>query len=185
MPREDYYQKRARSHADIRRLLKQLNDPSVSTDHLADALNAINAAGMLAEAQRQFPSTYLCYGPKTVKGDSSVPYLGSVIWYRPAGYYDYEKLTILGIWALHSDQDMRILLGTASLDYVLPFYQPEHYQYELRKDFVKFYGNRVPPPAKPLHTLIYASDKRLEQRLLLEKLVSQWVEGYQSSTSSK
>ena len=184
MAREDYYRKRARNHADIRRLLKQMNGPQVNVDSLADALNALNAAGILAETQRKFTTSYLCYGPKTVRDDSETPYLGSVIWCRPTGYYHYETLTIFGIWAIPAEDHTQILMGTRCLEFCLPFYQPEQYHYDLRKDFAKFYGKETPPPEQPLHTLAYQSDSRIDQRFLVQTLVERWANSFQDASSS-
>lgn len=142
---------------------------------LAAALDGLDAMGALEALQRQ--RRPLCHGPKAVCGLSPAPWSGAVIWQRPAGYYGYRTLTLIGVWALREGEAVRTIIGKRLLPYRLDFYDGEAYHKLIRREFSLYYQDDGAPPA-PEHwaaSFIYDAAARLPQRDTLVSLLAQIV----------
>lgn len=130
---------------------------------ILDGLNAWDALERL-KAARFAPN--LCHGPKVVDGLTPDPWLGAVVWHRPAGYYGYKTLTVTGVWAVSfADQDViQIIAGSKRLAYSEPFYDAEAYYKLIRRDYTLYYRDNGAPPAGEYALIQYQPDQRLALR---------------------
>jgi hypothetical protein len=162
-------------------------------DTLADALDAVNALGLLESIKKRPPAALSAYGPKVFskvqryrfRSDSISSqslsegsyWTGAVLWYKPKGYGQYETLTLLGIWAIDRENTIELLLGTKQLAYNMPLFNPESYYYHLRRGFSVLYdGDASPPDGQPLYQTRYQPQARLTLRAALEAAVQSWRE---------
>lgn len=143
-------------------------------DQLSTALNALNAYGVLDELPTR-RLRVLCYGPQPFAG---ADWAGVLRWYRPRGYYGYQTLTLLGIWATLDNDAVQIILGTKPLTFKGPYYNAESFNKHIKKRFDIYHeGSASPPSASGSRlTLVYDPTQRLAQRAALETGLAAWVE---------
>lgn len=132
-------------------------------DELARILDGLNVWDALDELRTKRFSPNLCYGPKAIGGLAPVPYVGVVLWHRPAGYYGYKSLSLLGVWARQEGEYPAILVGVKRLPYTAPFYDAEAYHKLIRRSYDLYYQNDGAPPADAL-AISYQPDLRLSLR---------------------
>jgi hypothetical protein len=149
---------------------------------LADALDALNALGFLEDLARQRLSQINLYGPSVFQSklNADLPWMGAVVWYKPRGYYHFQTLTLLGIWAYPAGDALQITLGVKTLDFAGPIFNPESLYHHLKHGFDLYYtGDASPPPeAGRCYTALYDLDERLGQRTRLQAELARWAEGY-------
>lgn len=144
---------------------------------LAVILDKLNALGALDEVRRARFSPSLSAGPKAVSGLMPVPWVGVVVWARPAGYYGYKTLTLLGVWAV-AETPPRLIVGAKRLAYAAPFFDAEAYHKLFRKGFETYYGDNVatPPEDNPV-SFEYIEAERLKLRDMLTAALADMVRG--------
>lgn len=142
---------------------------------ILDGLNAMNALESLR--QKRF-NRYLANGPKAVFGINPFPWVGTVIWHRPSGYYGFKILTIYGVWAFREmvDSDPLIVIGAKRAPYAIDFFEAETYMKLMKRDFSTYYKDDGSPPIREnwLWSAPYAAD-RLTQRTQLAEALAQFV----------
>ena len=124
---------------------------------ILDDLNAMDALGALRKRAT------LCYGPKAIKS-AAPPSMGVVIWQRPAGYYGYKTLTLIGVWAYWRDETALIAVGKKLLPFSAPFYDADAYHKLIRDHYDLYYHDDSTPPAKPAFSVRYDAEQRLDLR---------------------
>ena len=175
-------------YAEILRKIAQRKQQATSApilSILSTALDALNAAGLLAAIKRRPPKGLSAYGPKTFTG--SLPAAGgiaeqwvsSVMWYKPKGYQYYETLDLLGIWALGSGRTARIIIGEKRLMFNAPVFNPESYYHHIKRKFDLHYAGNASPPVEAgnlLYVATYDESQRLTARSTLESTLRNWVQ---------
>lgn len=189
-----------RRYQDILRRIEQRKRQQASAPKqsaLAAALDSLNAAGLLTAIKRRPPAGLSVYGPQTFNGlnmaldsllavhdqESLGPFhwTGSVLWHKPKGYFHYQQLGLLGVWALESGDGIAIIVAEKSLDFNIPLFNPESYYHHIKRRFDLFYsGDASPPPqaASDLLRLRYDPAQRLAQRVTLETTLRAWVNAH-------
>ena len=156
---------------------RQVRAPANSaTDELAAALDAVGAMHLLEARGRGAIWGWYGYGPKVAREASN--WVGVVGWWRRSSFYAYERLKLLGIWALRAkDEGERcvIILGERELAFRGAFHNPESLHRQLRRDFRAYYVGESSPPATPLLSLPYEARQRLAARLRLEAAIDEWA----------
>ena len=139
-----------------------------------DGLNALDALDLL-RAKRFSPN--LSWGAKAFTGKQPTPWVGALIWHRPAGYFGYKTLTVIGVWAVAEAEGTRIIVGTKLLAFTAPFYEAEAYHKLIRDSFDLYYTDRGAPPEQNrwVFTTLYDPAQRLELRDQLPGLLAQCV----------
>lgn len=184
-------------YAEILRRIAQRQAKEASLpkkDALSQVLDAINAVGFLADAKRRPPKGVRCYGPKVfqskisplsvqVRLSPSVLWMGAVIWHKPGGYFHYERLGLLGVWAVGAAEGHDVVVGTRSLPFTAPVFNPESYYHHIKRKFDIYYSAEASPPngESPAHegdTVLYRAHYEESRRLLIreaiEKTLAQW-----------
>ncbi|MCA0452373.1 MAG: hypothetical protein LCI00_00135 [Chloroflexi bacterium] len=174
-------------YAEILRNIAQRKQKATSApilSILSTALDALNAAGLLAAIKRRPPKGLSVYGPKTFTGSlpasSEIPeqWVSSVMWYKPKGYQYYETLNLLGIWALGSGQTARVIVGEKTLQFNAPVFNPESYYHHIKRKFDLHYAGNASPPLEAgslLYDAVYDGTQRLPMRSALESTLREWV----------
>lgn len=136
-------------------------------------LDTLNAFGFLDDARQKAPDAILCFGPKDVFDGN---WSGVVVWFRPRGYHGYKTLTVLGIWASAQMNTVSVVMGTHTLTFTAPFYNPEAYFHHIRRGFDLYYGDDVSPPDGPhqLYATDFVQSRRLEIRDAIETILAQY-----------
>ena len=186
-----------RRYQDILRRIEQRKRQQASAPKqsaLTAALDSLNAAGLLASIKRRPPAGLSAYGPKSFNGlittldsllavqdDNSLgPYhwTGTVLWHKPKGYYHYQTLGLLGIWALESHDGFSIIAAEKSLNFNIPVFNPESYYHHIKQRFDLFYDGDASPPSESepiLLSLRFDVSQRLALREALETILRTWV----------
>jgi hypothetical protein len=153
---------------------------------LAAALNDLNAAGFLENLRRRPPAGLNIYGPRTAHARAgAVPqWLASILWHKPKGYYRYQTLGLLGIWALEQGDAVQIVVGRRLLAFNAPVFNPESYYHHLRRRYDLHYPDDSGPPDETWRLLaaVYRVDERLALRAQIEAALRGWAETITSST---
>jgi len=146
-------------------------------EDLAAILDSVNAWGFLEDLKKSPLKQINCYGPKSFRGYIPASWVGVVIWCKPKGYYHYETLTLLGIWA-HGEA--QVTLGTKALPFAAPIFNPESYYRHLKKRFDVYYqGDGSPPPENSwLYTVHYDASRRLAIRAEIQAQLARWAQAY-------
>jgi hypothetical protein len=136
---------------------------------ILDGLNALGALEDFKESVQRvkgFPTSRLIYGPKPVKGMQPTPWVGVVLWSRPAGYHGYKTLTLTGIWVYAQMGVPHFTVGTKILPFTAPFYDADAYNKLIRREFNLYYSDSPapPPPERRVLNAPYEASKRLEHR---------------------
>ena len=132
-------------------------------EDLARILDGLNTWDALDDLREKRFARSLCSGPIALGGLEPVPYVSVVIWYRPAGYYGYKTLTVLGVWARADAGLTTIAVGAKRLAYSAPFYDAEAYHKLIRRNYDLYYKDDGLPPADSL-VIPYHHDERLQLR---------------------
>jgi hypothetical protein len=133
-------------------------------NELAAILDKLNALGALDDIRRARFSAPLSAGPKVVSGLTPAPWVGVVVWVRPAGYFGYKTLTLFGVWAV-AETPPRLIVDTKRLPYAAPFFDAEAYHKLFKKGFETYYGdNAATPPENSPTTFVYEDEQRLQLR---------------------
>jgi hypothetical protein len=143
---------------------------------LAAALDSLNALGFLEETVRKGLAGMTCFGPRAFWGSlDGAHWMGAALWYKRRGYYHYDKLWLLGIWAFGDLAE--ILLGTKELTFKAPFYNAESYFYQMRIGFDLYYeGDASPEGAAPRFSTPYDLARRLAIRDTLQAELMKWAQ---------
>ena len=160
-----------------RRSRRNAQNPALKRQaELLAILDALNCIGALEDLQRALPETILCFGPLAISGVSPAPWSSVVIWHKPAAYRRYQNLSLLGIWALDSEKDPDIIVGTRTLKYRPAFFNAESYFFHLRRDFRVHYGTITRPPneRESLFSAQYSSRLRIDIRRHIEATLTSW-----------
>lgn len=148
------------------------------TDALTVVLDSLNALGVLEEVKNRPPPGLSCYGPKTFRGstESSLFWLGVLVWHKPKGYGHYQTLGLLGIWAVKAEgaETIEIVVGEKSLEFSAPIFNPESYFRHLKKGFNVYYAGDASPPPVAVYQTSYQAEERLMLRERLESVISDW-----------
>ncbi len=145
---------------------KQLAPLRDTQKALAVTLDGLNAFGALEDLRRLRFSPRLCHGPSARDGLTPFPWVGAVIWHRPAGYLGYKTLTLIGVWAKAQDENgaHQIMIGTKRITFAAPFYDAEAYFKLIPKAFDLYYDDNGSPPDSPALVFVYDAKQRLEAR---------------------
>ena len=161
-----------------RRRATQWESSREDVSHQRRVLSELDAFGILDRLQRKAPENLLCFGPKLITSplDKPEPWAGVVVWYRPSGYHNYQRLTLLGIWVEGQHISPKIIVGRRALRYGDQPYNPESYFYHLQRDFAVYYdGDSGPPNAADSQLIVeYSQTQRIEIRRQIEAIVNQW-----------
>jgi|FLYN01.1.fsa_nt_gi hypothetical protein len=149
-------------------------------DDLAAILDGVNAWGFLEDLKQSGLKQINCYGPKSLRGYIPISWVGVVVWCKPKGYYHYETLTLLGIWAYEEAGTPHITLGAKALKFSAPIFNPESYYHHLKRRFDLYYtGDGAPPQdSSRLYTIKYEPSERLEIRAAIQRELARWAEAY-------
>ena len=147
-------------------------------DDLGGVLDEINAWGLLSVWQEAQHRDITPYGPDAFRGFIPRAWVGVALWYKQKGYYFYDRLRLLGIWALRSEADgTEIVCGLRVLRYSLPFFSAESYYHRIRREFRTCYKDNGRPPETA--ALLFSDEwdpaRRLEIRHALEETLQQWA----------
>ena len=140
-------------------------------DRLLDLLNAYDAFAALT--QRSYAGI-LCYGPKSIRGAA---WSAVIIWYHPKGYYGYQKLKLLGVWAHCLNADIMLTIGIRQLPYQASIYNPESYHAAIQRGFKLYYDDNGAPPDENDSILFQARHspkERLTHRQTLDNILLRW-----------
>ncbi|MBZ0300567.1 MAG: hypothetical protein K8J31_12535 [Anaerolineae bacterium] len=174
----------SRSNRRYRDLKQQIQRPAPLSsqaerrDDLGQALDEVNAWGLLEEQQQAHHRLMTCFGPAIFRGYLPVAWAGVAIWHKPRGYYFYDTLGLLGIWALRTgERGVEMVVGTRVLTYMLPFFNPESYYRRIQTEFRTFYKESASPPPdeQRRYTACYDPARRLDLRREIEDEVSRWA----------
>ncbi|PJF39265.1 MAG: hypothetical protein CUN54_09095 [Phototrophicales bacterium] len=151
----------------------------VSATQTGVVLDAINAWGYLEDVAAQRHERIHCFGPKTVYGSDSV---GVVVWYKQRGPYHYQHIGVLGVWALQVADGVRIVLGTKSLAFNAPVFNPESYFHHIKRDYSFYYDDdgSPPPESQQRYSAIYDESARLAIRAALQTALRRWTKTMES-----
>ena len=172
-------------YAEIMRRIENRRQPSAKSPQqttLASILDGLNALGVLDDIRRKRLKPFSVYGPKALRGEFKDAerlrhWSAGVIWYKPRGYHHYRTLTLLGIWALEMGEDVRVIIGSKTLEFDSPVFNPESYNREIKRGFELYYrGDGTPPPeADWRYSRVYASGERLAIREAVEATLLSWT----------
>ncbi len=161
-----------------RRLRRERSPKHIPGDPLGRALDEVNAWGLLTAQQEAQHRDITVFGPDVFRGFLPRAWVGVAIWYKQKGYYFYDRIRLLGIWAQRLDEGhIEILSGRRSLHYALPFFNAESYYYRIRREFRTVYKDDGRPPPTPVcpYTSPWDLAHRLDIRRELEDLLEQWA----------
>lgn len=148
--------------------------PKSAYDLILDSLNAYDKMATLPQQKYKH---ILCYGPQTCRQSIGS---GVVIWYLNKGYYGYQTLRLLGVWAHNIETDIYLTIGIRDLPYRAAIYSPEGYHTSIRKGFRLFYEDDGHPPEDNdtiLFQVVYQQKERLTLRQTLHNILHQWQTG--------
>ena len=147
-------------------------------DDLGKVLDEVNAWGLLAAQQEAQHRDITAFGPDVFRGFLPRSWVGVAFWYKRKGYYFYDQIQLLGIWALRRDAEtIDIVCGLRALRYSLPFFSAESYYHRIRREFRTCYKDNGQPPAGTSlrYTSVWEPGKRLAIRRDLEETLAQWA----------
>lgn len=154
---------------------------SVVNDDLGGTLDALNAWGYLEEWKDAKLKQVNCFGPGEFRGYIPTAWAGVILWCKYRGYYHYNTLYMVGIWAIRVESDqIDVVIGTKEASYSHPIYNPEGYHRRIQTEFKTFYQDNGCPPdeERHLYKTRYESTQRLEVRQIIEKTLKTWADAY-------
>lgn len=137
-------------------------------------LDSLNAYDQMATLPHHTYKHILCYGPQVIRKPT---WSGVVVWYRNKGYYGYQILHLLGIWAHQHHTNIELAIGIRDLPYRASIYSAEGYHASIRNGFKLFYEDDGHPPEERnaiLLQTIYQQKERLALRQTLINSLLQW-----------
>jgi len=170
-----------RRYRDLKRQLQQRSPQPAAAKHddeLGQVLDDLNAWGFLEDQHQNHHEKISCFGPGHFRGYLPITWAGVGLWYKQRGYYYYDHIQLVGIWAQRPVPDqIEVVLGVRDLAYALPFFNPESYYRRIQEEFRTFYKDSGAPPApeEQRYKVIYESTKRLEVRRALEDEMIIWA----------
>lgn len=177
-------------YEDILRRIQQKQAEEASQpkqDVLTAALDGLDAMGFLDKVKRRPPEGETAFGPKVFRGHAALSqaddkqyWCGVLVWHKPKGYGQYQTLGLLGIWAVEVGKAVEIIVGTKTLTFSAPIYNPESYQLQMKRNFKTYYDGEASPPEanERLFHAPYEPGNRLKMRDTLEQVISQWRAGF-------
>jgi hypothetical protein len=167
-------------YKDLKQRVRKRSYPPASSpsDELGRTLDDLNAWGFLDEQAQARHAPITCYGPGVFRGYLPQTWAGVILWYKRRGYYYYDTLFLLGIWALRGENDcIKVLLGQRQLNYDLPFFNPESYYRRIQEEFRTYYKDSgTPPPADQCrYQVCYDPARRLDTRREIEDELVFWA----------
>ncbi len=138
------------------------------------ALDLVNAYDALAAQTREEFQHVLCYGPRALRGSA---WSGALIWYHRKGYYGYQTLHLLGVWAHYREGECLLSMGIRSLPYRAPVYDAGVYRVAIQSNFRIYYDDAGGPPDKDdrlLYQVEFNETDRLKQRRALLDKLQRW-----------
>lgn len=162
---------------EMRRPTRRRGRRRAPVDDLGRVLDETNAWGLLAAQQEAQHRDISVFGPDVFRGYLPRAWVGVALWYKQKGYYFYDRIGLLGIWALRGDEGADIACGLRRLHYSLPFFSAESYHHRIRREFRSGYKDdgRPPPVAARLYTSAWHPERRLEIRRELEEALLLWA----------
>jgi hypothetical protein len=150
---------------------------SLFRDDLARILDEVNAWGFLDDVKDSDPKTLNCFGPKDFRGFSPSAWVGVVLWAKARNYYSYRHLYLLGVWVYRVDETAQVVVGQKTLTYKLPFFDPEAFQFMIKKRFDLHYEGDASPPAEGerLYSTTYDAEQRITIRQEIQRALKAWV----------
>lgn len=165
-------------YADILRRIEQKKREQASIPKqsiLAGVLDALNAVGFLEQIKKRPPPGINTYGPKVFSGSiTEQEWAGAVVWHKPKGYYHYQTLGLLGVWAVEGTGHTQIIIGEKTLVFNAPIFNAESYYRHIKRRFDLYYPRDAGPPSQALYEAIYEPDRRLAQREAVEQTLRDW-----------
>jgi hypothetical protein len=168
----------------LRRIEARKSQPAPPEVGLAAILDGLNALGTLDELKRRAHPALNLYGPKSVRSTvltADAGWVGAVLWGKQRGYYHYQQITLLGVWAVAgANGATTILAGTKALTFDHPLFNPEAYYHTIQQDFYLYYPDDGSPPTEPdtrLYQVVYTEGERLGIRTALATALKGWWKG--------
>jgi len=163
----------------LKRIAEQKTNKLNQTENVSKSaydltLDSLNAYDEMAKLPLKTYKHILCYGPQVIR---QAIWSGVVVWYRNKGYYGYQTLHLLGVWAYQHDTDINLIIGIRDLPYRAPIHNPEGYHASIRNGFKIFYDDNGHPPDQTENILFqspYNQKERLTFRQTLNKILNQW-----------
>lgn len=166
-------------YADILRRIEQKKREQASIPKqsiLAGVLDALNAVGFLDQIKKRPPSGINAYGPQVFGGSGDgQEWAGAVIWHKPKGYFHYQTLGLLGIWAVEGGGQAQVIIGEKALTFSAPIFNAESYYRHIKRRFDLYYPKDAAPPQQALYSVVYDPAQRLTQREAVEQTLRTWV----------
>ncbi len=162
----------------LRRRARRSKRRPAFVDDLGKVLDEINAWGLLAAQQEAQHRDITAFGPDLFRGFLPHAWAGVALWYKSKGYYFYDQIQLLGIWALRNDREaIDIVCGLRALRYALPFFCAESYYHRIRREFRTCYKDNGQPPTGERRRYVCAWEptRRLATRRELEETLAQWA----------
>jgi len=161
----------------LRRIEQRRREQAVAPkqDDLASVLDAVNAWGFLEELRERRLRKINLYGPKICRGYTPAPWAGVVVWYKRKGYYHYQTLTLLGIWAFYGEGESILLtVGAKALEFAESVFNPESYYHHIKRRFDLYYHDDGSPPPESGRrcTITYREPERLAVREAIQREVA-------------
>ena len=150
---------------------KMESEKQTPQDRTLDLVNAYDALAALTE--RDY-ADILCYGPKFIR---AAAWSAVVIWHHAKGYYGYQRLYLLGVWAHCDHTEIMLTIGSRQLAYRAPIYSPESYHAAIQRGFSLYYDDNGRPPDekdKVFFQSAYSSKERLQYRRTLQHILRRW-----------
>jgi hypothetical protein len=168
-------------YADIlRRIEARKSQPAPQQVGLAAILDGLNALGALEDLKRRPPPSLNLYGPRSLRARDPAAdggWMGAAVWGKQRGYYHYEQITLVGVWAIAAGGGVTICTGVKPLTYDQPVFNPEAYYHRIQQDFYIDYPDDGAPPTDSkaiLYQQVYTEDARLAIRAALRAALKGW-----------
>jgi hypothetical protein len=165
----------------LRRIEARKSQPAPQQAGLAAILDGLNALGALDELKRRPPPGLNLYGPRSLRAAQASAeggWLGAVIWARQRGYFHYQQITLVGVWAVGgAEASATILVGFKTLPFDHPIFNPEAYYRSIKKDFYLYYPDDGSPPHTSesiLYQAVYVESERLAIRAAVVEALKGW-----------
>jgi hypothetical protein len=163
----------------LRRIEARKNQPAPEQAGLAAILDGLNALGALDDLKRRSHPKFNFYGPRSLIAANPAAdggWMGACIWAKERGYYHYQQIMLLGVWAV-AGGTVTILAGTKLLTFNHPLFNPEAYYRTIKKDFYLYYPDDGSPPTDSgaiLYQAVYTESERLTIREGLVGALKRW-----------
>jgi hypothetical protein len=170
-----------RRYRDLKAQLQKRSPGALEARHddaLGKVLDDVNAWGVLETQREAHHAKITCFGPGIFRGYLPLAWAGVGLWYKQRGYYFYDTIQLVGIWALRqTEQQIEMVIGTRDLHYALPFFNPESYYRLIQDEFRTLYkDNGSPPTAETCrYTTAYDPERRLDIRREIEDQLDEWA----------